>query len=125
MIEHGLYIKNYVYSIKYETRDLFRYNTKENYDVGQSFGATVIRKNLRYTEDENNIYIYYNAGFYYKGSTFYGRLSCITAGSEELEEHKKVVMTDENSDDFSVVKVTYRKDGDNIYFKEIDLLKDY
>mgnify|MGYP007056158270 CR=1 FL=1 len=103
-----------------------RYITDDNKNIfiqkeRESQNIEYIRDNFKYYEDDNYYYIYYNAEIKDAGTVYRGTIDYeLNKGNRsEIKE-----MDSSNYDDFSLVKVYYKKEGNNIYYEKSEIIRE-
>lgn len=111
-------------------KDIFIFDRKENPDG--EIDNKVKRMNIKYTEDENYYYIYFNAGIVTPEATYYSlrdqsflmynKIEKVKA--KEIEQREQLKMDESNASDFSIIKVSYKKSGSDFYFDKVEYVKE-
>jgi hypothetical protein len=81
----------------------------------------LVKANERYTEDDKYYHVYFNFGIDVDGNLYDGRRDFILADKNSKSDLK---MTDENSDDFAILEITFKKVDNDFFFDNIKILKD-
>jgi hypothetical protein len=123
----GLFMLNYTSST--EKEDLVWFELKE--PTEKTTILNYLKRNEKYTEDENYYYKYYNSaveadGYFYYGQTDFLRNSPIIANTQEtnkyytdLTEKRKSIKIDQvDAKKLSYVKEYYKKSGNDFYFEK-------
>ena len=121
-------IKNYYATPMSDNKALVMYATSDN----SQETSKVKRMNLKYTEDDNYYYIYFNAGIEYNGATYYSYTDYeflsynthLPFKQEEIAKRKELKMTEDNANDFSIVKAFYKKSNSDVYFEKVEIVKE-
>ena len=115
-LQNEVELNGYYYHIL--PNDFTVIRTHSNVPIGPDI---ITRDNYKYTEDDNNYYVYFNYSVTKDGKTYHNYIDYI----ESKEGNKEVAKMDStNYDEFPLIKVTYKKNGSNFYFKGFEVLED-
>ena len=125
-VENGMtYLDENIYMGEKASKDPYILQFKYLIDGSNYTSNKATRENKIYTEDDDNYYVY----FYYSitdhdGYTYYSLKEWYNLNAEVPKDRKELKLTKDNYEDFSLVKVTYKKDGNNFYYDKIETIKE-